>query len=67
MQFAISSTFFFLREVEAGTPVVAALTFDDDAMEVAWSLPASKSDHIALGATFFFSYDSQGRERRQDS
>ena len=46
---AILSSQFLLREVEASTARTDAWTFDHEALELKWNLPASKSDHMALG------------------
>ena len=40
---------FLLREMEVSTPLVSSWTFDHEALEVSWHLPASKTDHMALG------------------
>ena len=45
----ILATLFLMREVEATTARVSAWTFHMDTLELKWHLPASKSDHLALG------------------
>lgn len=49
LTFTLLAIIFLLREVEASTSRVAAWSFDDDAKELTWNLPGSKSDHKALG------------------
>ena len=47
--FTLLAVIFLLREIEASTARVSAWTFDEDAKEITWNLPGSKSDHKALG------------------
>jgi len=47
--FAILASIFMLREIEASTALVGAWTVAHDPPELTWLLPASKSDHLALG------------------
>ncbi len=47
--FAKLASIFLLREVEAANALVSEWTFSHDAKELTWLLPASKSDHLALG------------------
>ena len=48
---ALLASIFLLREVEASTATVSAWTLSTDKKEVTWKLPASKSDHMALGVS----------------
>ena len=48
IEFAILSTLFLLREVEAASSMISAWHLHREAMELTWHLPASKSDHMAL-------------------
>ena len=47
--FTILASIYMLREIEASTAVVGSWTLSDDPQELVWLLPASKSDHLALG------------------
>ena len=47
--FAILASIFMLREIEASTALVGAWAVVHDPPELTWLLPASKSDHLALG------------------
>jgi hypothetical protein len=49
MHFALLSSLFLLREVEASNALVGAWTFDRVALEITWYLPSGKTDHMALG------------------
>ena len=49
LTFTLLAIVFLLREVEASTSRVSAWSFDDEAHELTWNLPGSKSDHKALG------------------
>ena len=51
VRFALLATIFILREIEASTAVLSSWTLDDEALELAWKLPATKTDHLALGVT----------------
>ena len=51
IRFALLATSCLLREIEASTATTSAWTFDDDAQELTWLLPGSKSDHRALGVS----------------
>ena len=51
MRFALIATLYLLREIEASTSVLASWTFDEEALELSWNLPATKTDHLALGVT----------------
>ena len=48
IEFAILSTLFLLREVEAASSMISAWHLHREAMELTWHLPASMSDHMAL-------------------
>ncbi len=47
--FTMLASMFLLREVEAANALVSAWSFCHDNKELTWLLPASKSDHLALG------------------
>lgn len=47
--FAKLASIFLLREVEAANTLVSSWSFNHEAQELTWLLPASKSDHLALG------------------
>jgi hypothetical protein len=49
LTFTLLAIIFLLREVEASTSRVSAWSFNDEAKELTWNLPGSKSDHRALG------------------
>ena len=51
VRFTLLSVAFLLREVEASTAVFGSWAIDAEAMELTWLLPASKSDHMALGVS----------------
>ena len=51
VRFALLSVAFLLREIEASTAVLGSWTIATDTKEISWRLPASKSDHMALGVT----------------
>ena len=51
MHLAILASLFLLREIEASTSLTDAWTFDHSRSELSWKLPASKTDHLALGVT----------------
>ena len=44
-----STWHFLLRDVEASTANISAWVLGDTKLELAWLLPGSKSDHLALG------------------
>ena len=46
---ALLASLFLLREIEVSTARTDAWSLDYEAMELKWNLPASKSDHMALG------------------
>jgi hypothetical protein len=48
---ALLATLFLLREIEASTALSNAWVFDHSKCEVCWRLPASKTDHLALGVS----------------
>ena len=51
MHLALLASMFLLRELEVTTARTSAWTFTSDPPEIAWLLPSSKSDHLALGVT----------------
>ena len=51
VRFTLLATSFLLREIEASTTVCGSWSFYDEALEVTWLLPGSKSDHLALGVS----------------
>ena len=51
VRFALLAVAFLLREIEASTAVLGSWTIDTDTKEISWRLPATKSDHMALGVT----------------
>ena len=42
---------FLFREIEVSTSRVSAWSFDHEAQDLTWHLPASKTDHMALGVS----------------
>ena len=48
---AILGCIFLLREIELSTARTDAWTLNYETSELAWNLPASKSDHMALGVS----------------
>jgi hypothetical protein len=49
VHFAMLASIFLLREVEAANALTSSWSFCHNAMEITWLLPASKTDHLALG------------------
>ena len=49
LHFTILAVLFLLREVEATTSRIAAWSLNSSTRELTWHLPASKTDHLALG------------------
>ena len=47
--FTILASIYMLREIEASTAMVGSWTLSDEPQELVWLLPASKTDHLALG------------------
>ena len=47
--FTILACIFLLREVEVANALTNSWCFDHVAMELSWTLPTGKSDHMALG------------------
>ena len=47
--FTILACIFLLREVEVANALTNSWSFDHVAMELSWTLPTGKSDHMALG------------------
>ena len=46
---AFLASIFLLRVIEASTATTSAWMLDDEAIELTWSLSASKTDQMALG------------------
>ena len=46
---ALLGCLFLLREIEASTAYLSAISFNTQDLEVSWQLPSSKTDHLALG------------------
>ena len=51
MHLALLASLFLLREIEASTALSDAWSIDHEKCEVCWKLPASKTDHLALGVS----------------